>query len=119
MALDTFAPAIAPSYGSPKRVKPRLLLTSFGEGYRQAAPDGLNWMVDEYTLNWTALRVADADAIEAFLIAHADATPFWWTPVRAASPVKFQIFQGWERTPGNKPWDRLSVVFEQSFDLST
>jgi len=53
---------------------------TFGDGYTQRAPDGINNRSTSYQLTF----VRDATtitAILAFLDAHAGATAFYWTPL--------------------------------------
>ena len=98
MTLPTFAPPVSPSVNSQKTVQPRVLKAEFGDGYRQRAADGLNSRPAAWDLKWDALTTADADAIEGFLAARGGVEAFWWTPLDAATPLKF-VAESWGRAP--------------------
>lgn len=118
MSLPTFAPPKSPSYGSAKTVQPRILETPFGDGYRQTAGDGLNTQVEAWDLTWTVLKPADADTIEAFFVARDGREPFWWTPLRQASPKKFRCTK-WSRTVVDGKGDRIAATLVQDFTLGS
>ena len=75
MAVFTWVP----DQGLTGRSKPRLRKATFGDGYEQTTPDGINYMEKEYTLNFSLINQATYAAILAFLDAQAGAA-FDWTP---------------------------------------
>lgn len=98
MTLPTFAPPVSPSVNSQKSVQPRVLKAAFGDGYAQRAADGLNSRPAAWDLRWDALCTADADTIEAFLVARGGFEAFWWTPLDTTSPLTF-VAESWTRAP--------------------
>lgn len=79
MSLNTFSPAVAPSPGTDSKLKPKLLVADFGDGYTQASPDGVNWLKRTVTLTWDTLLPSQADAIDAFFRAQGGYIPFYYT----------------------------------------
>ncbi len=66
MALTTFTPPIAPTLGTKHAPKVNLLKAEFGDGYSQAAPNGLNHTAHEISLRWGALTEAQFGTIRQF-----------------------------------------------------
>ena len=102
------------SIGTSKDSKARVNKAQFGEGYAQRTADGLNPINRTFPVIIKAATLADADAIEAFLDAHAGATSFTWRLPRAAADIRV-ICESWDRT------DRFSsalitATFEQVFE---
>jgi len=90
MALDTFAPDWPPQIaGTGGSLDQRILEANFGDGARQAAPDGLNSLFESYTLVWTAAPNAVFEYVTAFYQAHGKTEPFWYTPPGRSTPRKF------------------------------
>lgn len=64
-------------YGAALDVEPRVLRSSFGDGYSQVVLDGINVVPRKWALTFDNRAFAEADAIHAFLKAHCLA--FDWT----------------------------------------
>lgn len=79
MPLTTFTPPVAPSPGS--SITPELALNrvSFGDGYTQASPRGLNHLRRVLQIKWEALSPDQAKAIETFLVARGGYQAFLYT----------------------------------------
>lgn len=75
--LDLFT--YIPSWSTPLTTTPRILTAQFGDGYAQRVPDGLNTQPATYAVRFQKRTLADAQAIQAFIMAHI-AIPFLWTP---------------------------------------
>ena len=59
--MDTFSPAKPPDYdGNAIKETPRLISNSFGDGYRQTLPDGLN--ANEATASFVWSNISENDA---------------------------------------------------------
>ena len=114
---DTLFTTHAPSSnGTSVQTAGRVIKNDFGDGYRQTAPDGLNPAADTYTLAWTALPIADADAIRAFLKAHVG-LPFFYQMPRETTARLWDCNQ-WTRSFPAGGYDSLSAVFVERFDFS-
>ena len=61
--MATFAPPKEPQITSKGSITPRLLDAKLGDGYSQRASDGLNVLLEEWTLNWSLLTNIDFDTI--------------------------------------------------------
>src|SRR5690349_13332491 len=68
----------APSYSPRKKVMADILESQF-EGYSQRTPNGLNYLSEEWSVNWNVLPEDEAETLDDFLNAHR-ALPFEWTP---------------------------------------
>lgn len=91
---DTFAPSVIPTRGSGGEVEYRYRSVSFGDGYEQRAPDGLNTRRETTTLEWSALTHTSAQEITDWFDAHAP-------------PVSFHFQLPWEGT--SRRWILKSV----------
>jgi phage-related protein len=79
MPFDTFAPPVPQSPGTKMTPEVKTLEASFGGGYTQASPDGVNSIRQVAALNWAVLLEEDAQAIIDFLEAHKGTIPFYYT----------------------------------------
>ena len=118
MANPVFTPPVNPSVGSAPDNEVKLLTASFGDGYEQVAPDGLNARRQVWTLVWQTLTKAQADAIVAFLDARQGAEIFDWTPPGCASAISFRAPQ-WSPPRPEQGDDVFTVTatFRQAFDV--
>lgn len=88
MAAYTFPTTVpGPSYPIEKQAEPRVKRVSFGDGYTQEAPDGLNYNLYTWNLSWDALTPAEKTTIENFLIARGGYQSFNWTDPTGTSFV--------------------------------
>lgn len=76
MALPIFNPVVAPSPGTTRAPEISLNKVSFGDGYTQASPKGLNHIRRTLTLKWDGLSPADAKSIEDFFVERGGYKPF-------------------------------------------
>jgi len=69
----------SPDWGCSPTLTPRVLTVTFGDGYEQRVPDGLNTILPSWPLNFTKRTQVEAQGIYAWLIANnAHYTPFDW-----------------------------------------
>jgi phage-related protein len=90
-------------------VEPKVLSSQFGDGYSQRTPDGINNMMETWSLAFTLRTKTEIDSIETFLRARAGAEAFYWT-TPSNRTAKF-ICKKWSRIP---EWDgnhALNCVF--------
>lgn len=114
-------PSINTTYQVSKKADARILETPFGDGYRQRAGDGINAIVDEWSLSWTVGAV-DANTLTDFFEARGGHESFGWTP-HGESVAKKWTCKTWSKTPveakdptGEEVWS-ISASFKQEFDL--
>lgn len=103
------------SYGANKNISPAVLTASFGEGYEQSAPDGINSIRRVWTVPFNNRPQSEIDAIEAFLISCAGSVPFDWT-----DPDGFTgrwKCPKWSRSPVAGTLGTLTATFNQVFGV--
>lgn len=111
---DTLYPPIQPSYqGTQGDDKPRLITNTYGDGYKQDTPDGLNPILRTPTLVWDPILSTDAHTIMTFLDAHVG-VPFYYTLPRDLAPRTW-IWTGRQRTYPYPTQDALTVTLEERF----
>lgn len=115
-------PSIDTTYQISKKTDTRILETNFGDGYTQRALDGINSIVDKWSLSWTVTST-DADTLTDFFEARGGYESFDWTPHGETVSKKWTC-KSWSKNPtggkdstGNEIWD-ISASFKQEFDLS-
>ena len=116
MSITTFTPPIPPVVGGYQN-KPeiKLLRADFGDGYSQAAPDGLNHIRKVVSLRWEYLTKAQADTVVAFFVARGGYDPFLFTEPGSASPLQWTC-DDWSDTQNEKGYRSISATFRQSFN---
>jgi phage-related protein len=109
--MDTFN--YQPTYSARLDEEPRILSSKFGDGYEQRAGDGINTIVQRWSV--TFIRAyAEIDTIIGLFRGWDGRTPFLWTPPRGSGALQF-ICKKWSRGFGRKA-DTLEATFEQNFD---
>lgn len=116
MAFETWNPPRAPQLGSSKTIEQRVNAATFGDGYEQAAADGLNSIREVWTFVWNGCPTAQADQIETFFRSKGLVTPFWYTPPGASAPLKFR-FTSFRRTQATGVADTMEIGARQVFDV--
>lgn len=56
-----------PDKTASKTIKPRILTAQFGDGYEQRAVDGINHLIETFTLSYSNRGKAEIDDLIAFL----------------------------------------------------
>lgn len=78
MPYETFPSTVGPSYPVDKEATPRVKKVEFGDGYTQEGPDGINYLLYVWNLNWEVLNSTEKVEIEAFLVARKGYETFLW-----------------------------------------
>jgi phage-related protein len=115
---DTFTAGI--SYGAVQRREPRITEIKFDDaGYSLRMARGMNSNPQIWDVPMNVVDIAFANNVENFMVAHGGVKWFWWTPPRSATPRKF-ICKRWSREPvtGSKTHDKITLTFEEVFDLA-
>jgi phage-related protein len=71
---------IVPSYATQAVVDQKATVVSFGDGYEQRTPTGINSKRLSYRLVWDRVTYARARAAAAFFYARGNTEAFLWTP---------------------------------------
>lgn len=105
------------SGGTALTEEPRFAETSFGDGYKERAPDGLNPITQRWQVQFRGIDHQAADDIVAFFRARVSPISgfeaFDWTPLWHTEEIRV-VCKSWNRTSDNDP-NTCSVVaaFEQ------
>lgn len=107
--METFT--WTPDYAPQGEEKPRVLKSSFGDGYTQRTGDGTNTILPTWALTFSGRSQAEYAAILAFLRVRKGVEAFYFTPP-GESQTKV-ICSEWKMVP----WDggasfRISCTFE-------
>jgi phage-related protein len=96
----------------------RTLRASFGDGYSQRAPDGINSRIDSWTLRWGALTPAELQVVEAALDSVGGYGVLLWTPIGETVQKKFVNTKAtYSRTRVNSNAYTVSVTLDEVFDI--
>lgn len=114
-------PSIDITYQISKQTNARILEAPFGDGYKQRAGDGINAIIDEWSLSWT-VGSTDADTLTDFFEARGGWDSFDWTPSGESVSKKWSC-KVWSKVPSavkdtssEEVWT-ISATFKQEFDL--
>ncbi len=133
MALTSFD-TFTVSYATKVAAKPRLVSVKFGDGYEQAAPDGLNSNPLVFNVVINNVTPTEAQAIIAFLEAAGGYLPFYWTPpnpygnwvagangIYSADGESALIWKckTWDHTYEEWESQSITATFEQCFTEAT
>jgi phage-related protein len=113
--MDTFSPPRNPNSPLDTQMQPRVLRNSFGDGYIQSIPDGLNTYPRMINPTWSPLSESDINALESFFEAHVG-TVFFYTLPDETTPRKWECVK-WTRSQSTGWWD-MSASFQERFILT-
>lgn len=116
MALETFAPPVAPGVGTGRDITADVFEATYGDGYRQRAANGVNPTRRTVTLVWDALRQADALAIVAFLEPKLKVDAFLYAVYPETTERKWTA-QTLQPTEIDPLVSSLTVQLREEFDL--
>ncbi|BAS00608.1 phage minor tail protein  len=92
---------------------------SFGDGYSQRAPSGLNSVATSINVRWPPMTIGQAQTIDAFLTSKKGVTPFWWTAPGDTAARKWTCGT-WTVSPHNVALGiigEMTAIFREVFDL--
>lgn len=113
--METFPTQYQPEYSASQPIKPKVLRSSFGDGYEQRIPDGLNNIKRVWSLSYQQ-PTADTDIIENFFLVTKGAEAFVWTPPRGLVGTWVISEEGWTREVANYGYERINVTFSEVFE---
>ncbi|MGC6360466.1 phage tail protein [Bisgaard Taxon 45] len=79
----------APQWGMEMTRKPKVKVITFGDGYEQRIPDGINNNLRTYSVNFSGDET-EINEIEQFLNEHGAVKAFLWTPYNSTIQGKFK-----------------------------
>jgi phage-related protein len=115
MAHDTF-PAFAACQGSSPQEIANVQRLSFGDGYTQRVPQGLNHISRVWNVIFDLKTPAEKNTIVNFLRSQGGVKSFWWTPPGESAPALWTCKE-WAPVPNLVTYD-ISAVFVEEFDLA-
>jgi phage-related protein len=96
----------------------RTLRASFGDGYSQRAPDGINARSDKWDIKWGALTPSELQIVEAALDSVGGHGVLLWTPIGETVQKKFVNTKAtYSRTRVNSTAYTVSVSLDEVFDI--
>tara|TARA_B100000965_G_scaffold106467_1_gene87854 strand:+ start:204 stop:551 length:348 start_codon:yes stop_codon:yes gene_type:complete len=110
-------PNVTPTYGVQKTHNPKTRTIQFADGYEQRILFGLAQHQDPRVYRVTfKVSEADADTIEAFLIARAnDSASFTWTAPGESSSSKY-VCPSWNKSIPYLNRATISATFREVFE---
>lgn len=111
MALNTFVPSIMPSPGTGMKPEVKLNEATFGDGYTQASPDGINHIRRTLSLKWDILDDDQVAEIYSFFMGQQGYIPFWYKPVGEFAPIKWRCKE-WTRDKPSNGWTMTATLVE-------
>jgi phage-related protein len=115
--MTTFNPSVAPSVGLSVSTKANVKRLSFGDGYSQRTPEGLNHISREISLSWPVLTNSEALALESFFVSQGGVNMFYYTLPGEASAKKWTCAE-WEKTYLDGPYFSFTAKLKEEFDLA-
>lgn len=119
--VDTFSPSINPTTsGTSPTDTDRVRIASFGDGYSQRAPDGLNYQERTVSLNWPSLNVTQFTEINGFFDANGAGIAFNYTLPLESTAMKWirtSRSPGYVANSGADALRSLRVDLKRVFDL--
>ncbi len=107
--------AATPDQGATRTVETRVNAIRFGDGYEQRVGDGINNIVESWSLNFSLRSRAVINLIDNFLLAQKGVKNFnWLTP---QGVTKKFVCKKWQPIYNHDGDCSLSCVFEQDFGI--
>lgn len=106
-----------PTRQSNKTVNPRFLMADLGDGYTQRSGDGIQTIVEEWSVSFVAMDTTSADTLITFFEDHEGYIMFTWTPFRQSSAKKF-ICPNWSESYLGNSLTSVQATFREVFDRS-
>lgn len=95
----------------------REISAQFGDGYRQAAPDGLNAVYEEWNITWAPLTKTERNSLLASLQSIGTWGIATWTPCDETVQKKFNIVGKVSFGRVNKSLYKVQAQLKQVFDV--
>ena len=118
MATYTY-PAVRYGWDSDFQADPRLIYSTYGDGYQSVIEDGINSLPYTFTLVHLNLTLSDSNTLLAFLRAHSNGDIVTiidkMSDPTGATTVNARILS-WRKMPGNGITHSYEVNLRQAFD---
>lgn len=104
-----------PDFGARADYKPRVRVTSFGDGYEQRQAEGINAQPQVWTLQWQNRDDDETASIKSFLASRAGVEAFDWTPPNEATAIRV-VCREWQVATVRFNLNNTSATFTQVFE---
>lgn len=106
-----------PSISTQMTMTYRTLEYQFGQGYKQVAPDGINYALEVWALEFDNLNLTRAQALETWMETYADPTMIFNTTMVDGSVAKNYRMtnDGWVRVDAGGNVFTYTFTVEQTF----
>ena len=111
MAVFTYIP----DYSAQFTVQPNVRVTKYDDGYEQRQANGLNTQPKQWSLRFSLRTDAEADAVEAFLVARGGVESFNWTDINGVTGK--YVCRSWSRTKERFNLNTIECKFEQVYEV--
>lgn len=104
------------SFGVSLKKEYRTLSVTFGDGYTVRTGDGLNTVIEKWSMVWDSILEAERDILIDFFDSLEGFASFDFTAPKESVSKKW-IVQSVDETPINATYTRVEAVFERVYDL--
>lgn len=94
----------------------RVTKTKFGNGYEQRAKDGINNIVDSWSLSWEALNQTDMNSLSSFFDSLGGTSYFTWQAPTDSTVKKWVVSKFSIQVLGGSHYT-VNVSIDQVYDL--
>lgn len=99
--------------GASLSMEPRVKATSFGDGYNQEVPDGINDLAEKWDISFSNRQKSIIDSIDTFFRENRGKAFDWINPDGVVIKVKCKQ---WTKTVNHSMDASLSATFTQDFE---
>ncbi|WP_036264416.1 phage tail protein [Methylocapsa aurea] len=116
MPIQTFNPPVKPSAGLRSKPEIKIAKASFGDGYTQSSPDGINYVRQVVELTWDVLTASQASSITTFFSSQGGYLSFLYQIPGDSMQIKYTC-DDWSDTHLSNGLHKITATFRQSFNL--
>lgn len=103
----------SPDHGATLNLEPRVRTTSFGDGYNQEVPDGINDLVEKWDVSFSNRQKSIIDSIDTFFRENRGVAFDWSNPDGVIIKVKCRA---WSKTVNHSMDSSMTATFVQDFE---
>jgi phage-related protein len=104
-----------PDFGAKAAYKPRVRVTSFGDGYEQRQADGINARSDLWDLQFQNRTDVETSAILSFLETRAGVEAFDWTPPTESTAIRV-VCREWTKSLNRNNLNAVTAQFVRVYE---
>lgn len=104
-----------PDFGANATRTPKVKKIQFGDTYEQRQGEGINTLVESWSLTFSKRDITETSAIDSFLITCSGITSFVWTPPNETVSKKY-VCRTWRKSIDTPVTYTVTATFEQVFE---